>query len=210
MGFLAADRFQDPLSEGADLVFGSTHKTFPGPQGGIIFSDQDDVMERVTGALVPSLVTNHHPVRMPGVAVALLEMQAFGAAYMDAVRENAQALGEALTREGVPCVCVDGRYSESHCVLARVDNFGARDEVAVRLEHAGIITTSALLPAPHGTEGIRMGVQEMTRLGASTSTMAEVAHLFADAVVARRPTEAIASDASSIRESLGSIRFTFP
>jgi len=210
MGFLAANRFQDPLREGADLVFGSTHKTFPGPQGGIIFSERDDVMESVTGALVPSLVTNHHPVRMPGLAVALLEMQAFGATYMDAVRENAQALGEMLTRAGVPCVCVDGRYSESHCILARVDAFGARDIVAARLEEAGIITTSALLPESLGTEGIRMGVQEMTRLGATTSTMGQVAHLFADAVASRRPSEAIASEAAAIRGSLGSIRFVFP
>lgn len=208
MGFLATDRFQDPLGEGADLVFGSTHKTFPGPQGGIIFSDRDDVMGLVTGALVPALVTNHHAFRMPGMAVALLEMQAFGASYMDAVRVNSQALGEALAGEGVPCVSVDGRYSESHCVLARVASFGAAEEAAVRLEESGIITTSALLPTAQGTEGIRMGVQEMTRLGADSTTMTRVAHLFADAVGSRRASEAIASDVASLMESLGPIRFS--
>jgi len=208
MGFLAADRFQDPLGDGADLVFGSTHKTFPGPQGGIIFSNQDDLMELVTGALVPALVTNHHPFRMPGMAVALLEMQAFGSAYMDAVRVNAQALGEALTREGVPCVSVEGRYSESHCVLARVAGFGTAEEAAVRLEASGIITTSSLLPAVQGTEGIRMGVQELTRLGADSSTMTLVARLFADAVGSRRASQTIASDSASLMESLGPIQFS--
>ena len=82
--------------------------------------------------------------------------------------------------------------------------------MAARLEEAGIITTSALLPESLGTEGIRMGVQEMTRLGATTSTMGQVAHLFADAVASRRPSEAIASEAAAIRGSLGSIRFVFP
>lgn len=33
LGLLAGQQFQDPLREGADLLFGSTHKTFPGPQG---------------------------------------------------------------------------------------------------------------------------------------------------------------------------------
>ncbi len=36
LGLIAGGQFQDPLSEGADVVTGSTHKTFPGPQGGII------------------------------------------------------------------------------------------------------------------------------------------------------------------------------
>lgn len=60
MGFLAAGRFQDPLREGADLVIGSTHKTLPGPQGGIIFSNRSDLMDAVSQATYPALVTNHH------------------------------------------------------------------------------------------------------------------------------------------------------
>ena len=208
MGFLAAQRFQDPLGEGADLVFGSTHKTFPGPQGGIIFSNRDDLMARVTGALVPALVTNHHPFRMPGMAVALLEMQAFGAAYADAVRANAQALGDALAQQGVPAVVVDGRYSQSHCLLAKVAGFGSGAEVAGRLESAGIITTSALLPDVQGTEGIRIGVQELTRLGAVPATMAEVGRLIAEAAAARRPLAAIAADAAALMATLGPIGYT--
>ena len=64
MGFLAAGRFQDPLREGADLVFGSTHKTLPGPQGGIIFSNRSDLMDAVSQATYPALVTNHHTCRI--------------------------------------------------------------------------------------------------------------------------------------------------
>ncbi len=208
MGFLAARRFQDPLGDGADIVFGSTHKTFPGPQGGIIYSNRDDLMDRVTGSLVPALVTNHHPFRMPGMAIALLEMQANGAAYMDAVRANAQALGEALAIHGVPSVLVDGRYSESHCLLARVAPFGRGADVAARLEDAGIITTSAFLPAAQGSEGIRLGVQELTRLGADPETMAEVARLFADAAASRRAPTAIAADAAALATSLGPVRYS--
>jgi glycine hydroxymethyltransferase len=207
MGFLAAHKFQDPLAEGADLVFGSTHKTFPGPQGGIIFGDREDLIERVTAALVPALVTNHHPFRIPGMVVALLEMSAFGDAYMDAIQANAVALGEALEQAGVPCVSVDGRFSESHCLLARVAAFGTGAEVALRLEAAGIITTSAHLPPALGTEGVRIGVQEMTRRGADESTMVDIARLFADAVARRRSTPEIAADAGDLALSLRAIHF---
>jgi glycine hydroxymethyltransferase len=127
---------------------------------------------------------------------------------MDAVRTNAQALGEALVQRGVPCVSVDGRFSESHCLLARVAAFGAGAEVASRLEEAGMITTSALLPAALGSEGIRIGVQEITRRGADQATMAQIARLFADAVTGGRPLSEIASDAGALAASLGSIRFS--
>jgi glycine hydroxymethyltransferase len=208
MGFLAAGRFQFPLAEGADLVFGSTHKTFPGPQGGIVFSNREDLMKQVSGALVPGLVTNHHPFRIPGMIVALLEMKAFGTAYMDEVRTNSQELGEALSREGIPCVEVGGRYSESHCLLLRVAEYGSGNEIAARLEDAGIITTSTQLPAAQGGEGVRVGVQELTRRGADVETMSLVARLLADAVLTRRPAAQIADQAAAVTAALGPLRYT--
>ncbi len=208
MGFLAAGQFQSPLDEGADLVCGSTHKTFPGPQGGIIFSRREDVMERVTPSLVPALVTNHHPARMPAMAVALLEMQAIGVEYMATVRSNAQSLGEALVREGIPCVEVDGRYSQSHCLLARVADFGSGAEVAASLEAGGIITTDTVLPPEQGTQGIRLGLQEITRRGADASTMARIARLFADVVLRRQPSSAVAAASAGVARSLVGLRFT--
>jgi len=39
LGLIAGNRFQNPLEDGVPLLFGSTHKTFPGPQGGIILSN---------------------------------------------------------------------------------------------------------------------------------------------------------------------------
>ena len=42
LGLIAGGEFQDPLREGADVMTGSSHKTFPGPQGGFVLSDSDD------------------------------------------------------------------------------------------------------------------------------------------------------------------------
>ena len=42
MGLVAGGQFQDPLREGADVMTGSSHKTFPGPQGGFVLSDSED------------------------------------------------------------------------------------------------------------------------------------------------------------------------
>ena len=42
LGLIAGGQFQDPLREGADFITSSTHKTFPGPQGGVIMGNQNN------------------------------------------------------------------------------------------------------------------------------------------------------------------------
>jgi glycine hydroxymethyltransferase len=208
LGLIAAGRFQDPLTEGADVVFGSTHKTFFGPQGGIIYSHRSDLMDRISAALYPGLVTNHHPFRLPALGVALAEMIACGAAYADQVIANSQALGEALSSAGIPCVSADGRYSRSHTLLLRVAEYGDANTVARRLEDASIVTGEAFLPAELGSEGIRMGTQEMTRRGLTEVEIPRVAQLIADAVRAARSADAIAHEVAELVRSLGPLRFT--
>ncbi len=210
MGFLAAGRFQDPLAEGADIVFGSTHKTFPGPQGGIIYSNDDGLMDRVTEALVPGLITNHHPGRMPAMALALAEMATWGAAYMDQVVANARALGRGLTNLGIPVIEVDGRPTDSHTLLVKLAGIAPGESTALRLEEAGIITTHATLPDEHGREGLRLGTQEVTRLGATEATMAAAAGLIADVILRRREPAQVAADVAALAATLGPVGYTWP
>lgn len=209
MGFIASCRFQDPLSEGADIVFGSTHKTFPGPQGGIIFTNRQDLIEPVSEAVYPAFVTNHHAFRMPALAMVLLEMKAFGPAYMDQIIANAQSLGSELGKLGLECVQVDGRYSQSHTVLLKVEKIGDREDLAKRLESADIITTACILPKEQGTQGIRLGVQELTRRGAEEPEMKEAARLIARTLLQEQPAADIAKDVHSLTATLGSIHYTW-
>lgn len=213
MGLLAAGRFQDPLREGADVVFGSTHKTLPGPQGGIIFTNRGDLMDAIAEATYPALVTNHHPFRIPALSTALLEMREFGAAYADQIITNAQALGNALEAEGVPCVRAGGetgtRHTESHTLLACTGRFAAGAPAAERLEECGIIVTAAHLPDFWGREGVRIGVQEITHRGARQEHMAPIAHWIAQAVSGARPPVAIAQETAAFAAGLGPVRFTW-
>ncbi|HRU81807.1 MAG TPA: beta-eliminating lyase-related protein, partial [Candidatus Methanomethylicus sp.] len=79
LGLIAGGTFQDPLREGAELVTGSTHKTFFGPQGGIILSKGRFASEIDNAAW--QLVNNHHVHRVAGLSVALAEFLAFGKEY---------------------------------------------------------------------------------------------------------------------------------
>jgi glycine hydroxymethyltransferase len=209
LGLIAGGEFQDPLREGADLVFSSTHKTFPGPQGGIIFTNREALIHPVSEAIYPALVTNHHSFRMPALAAALLEMQVHGKDYAKQVIENAQALGSALSDEEIPCVCVDGRYSQSHTVLVKSQSFGPNQALARRLEDANIICTASGLPESQGGAALRLGVQELTHHGAGPADMKHVAGCIADVLHERLDLESVRHKVANFSSRLGSIYYTF-
>jgi glycine hydroxymethyltransferase len=184
MGLIACGEFQSPLTEGAQIVFGSTHKTLPGPQGGIIFGNDREIMDAVATAVYPGAVTNHHLMRGPALALALLEMRAHPE-YARQVIANARALGGALAAAGAKVIAADRGCTASHTVLIAVPELGTGYEVSCLLEQADIITSHAGLPAALGKEGVRFGTAEVTRLGATEAHMQAAAPIIADVLVGR-------------------------
>lgn len=186
MGLLAGGVFQQPLEEGADVVYGSTHKTLPGPQGGVIYSNRADLMDQIAKALYPPLVTNHHSFRIPALALTFEEMIQHGAAYARQIVANAQALGHALAEHGLPPLSVDGVYSTSHTLLIPTNGDGAAAE---KLEESGVICGGFKLPDAVGGKGLRIGTQEVTRMGAIEADMPRIAELMAAAYRTDSPRE---------------------
>jgi glycine hydroxymethyltransferase len=209
MGLIAAGRFQQPLADGADLVFGSTHKTLPGPQGGLILTNDSTLIEAVTTAVYPALVTNHHLFRLPALGLALLEMQHWGAAYAEATVANAQRLGAELAQRSLLVVGARNGYTRSHTLLVGTDGHGGAETGAL-LERAGIIVTAARLPAALGRVGIRLGTQEITRLGAQEADMPALADLLAAAIMQHASPEELAPRVAAwVAERLGDCGYTW-
>src|SRR6185369_4141789 len=83
LGLIAGGQFQDPLREGATWVTGSTHKTFPGPQRGVILAnleDPDDIKKYWQPAdrgVFPGSSSNHHLNTLPTLIVATREMKLY-------------------------------------------------------------------------------------------------------------------------------------
>ena len=209
-GLIAGGRFQDPLKEGAHIVFGSSHKTLPGPQGGLIFSNNANWMDAVSEAVYPALVTNHHPFRLPGLGIALLEMKKWGSAYADQIVANSQNLAAEIQSKGVEVVLSrDGRFTESHTILIKAHRFGSAREVSERLEQANIIANGCLLPEQLGSEGIRIGVQEITRLGAKRGDMAPLSSFIVDCITETRPASDVARDVEAFSKDFRTVHFTW-
>jgi glycine hydroxymethyltransferase len=142
LGLIAGEQFQDPLREGVDVMTGSTHKTFPGPQGGIIFSTRA-LADAIDEAVFPGTVSNHHLHHVAGLAVTLVEMLEFGKTYAQQTVKNAKTLGAALYNTGFNVLCPEKEFTESHQIVLDVGRASAK---AVALEEANIITNKNLLP----------------------------------------------------------------
>jgi len=190
LGLIAGGQFQDPLREGATYLTASTHKTFPGPQRGVILADLEGEEEQtywppVDRGVFPGSSSNHHLHTLPALVVAAREMQAHGRAYAAQTVANAQALGRALDEQGIPAQARAFGYTKSHQIAVDVSAFGGGVEVARRLEQSDIIVNYNMLPGdrdPRNPSGLRVGAQEMTRFGMGEAEMGQVAEFTAAAI----------------------------
>jgi glycine hydroxymethyltransferase len=187
LGLIAGGHFQDPLKEGADLLVGSTHKTFPGPQGGIILC-KNDIADAVDEAVFPGVVSNHHLHHLAALGIATAEMLEFGQDYANQTIKNAQKLAETLYELGFKVLCEDQGFTKSHQVVMDVSNIKHASLLAKTLERNNIILNKNLLPwddvnRTDDPSGIRMGTQEITRRGMKESEMVEVAEYIKNVVM---------------------------
>jgi len=167
--------FQSPLEEGANLITGSTHKTFFGPQRGLIAgnfpkgSPLRKLWVDIKGRAFPGSTSNHHLGTLLGLLMAAFEMNEYKDDFQHNVRSNAKAFARALKDKGIPVEGdeADG-FTETHQVLIRTKQYGNGMDIARRLEDNNIVTNYQALPDDETflePSGIRMGVQEMTRFG---------------------------------------------
>lgn len=209
LGLIAGKTFQDPLREGAEIVTGSTHKTFFGPQGGIILCKGKYAKEIDNAAW--QLVNNHHVHRVAGLSVALAEFLAFGKEYAAQVVKNARRLAEELYNMGVPVLGEKNGFTRSHQVIFRGNNNNG-DATAKRLEEANIITTKTPLPTDKTEDecsGVRLGTQEVTRLGMGEEEMVEIAKLVKRVAVDRESPAAVREEVKELMSQFTTVKYSF-
>jgi glycine hydroxymethyltransferase len=199
LGLIAGGQFQDPLREGATYLTGSTHKTFPGPQRGVILAnlegtDAETYWGPADRGVFPGSSSNHHLHSLAGLLVATREMKRFGGVYATQVVHNAQALGRALSDRGIEVEAKDFGFTKSHQIAVNVAAHGGGVEVAKRLESQDVIVNYNMLPGdqdPRNPSGLRIGVQEMTRFAMKETEMGELAALIADAIRGKAVKDAV-------------------
>ncbi|MBW1720782.1 MAG: glycine cleavage system aminomethyltransferase GcvT [Deltaproteobacteria bacterium] len=197
---LVGPHFQEPFREGADIVTGSTHKTFFGTQRGVVGGDFEEntpgfeLWEAIERRAFPGMVSNHHLGSLLGLLLATIEMNTFKDEYQAQVIRNAKAFARGLKEAGLQ---VEGDpkcgYTETHQVILNV-GYGKGPGVARILEMNNIIVNYQATPFDESftaSSALRMGVSEMTRFGMKEKDFEALAHLLAEAVRGKNVKEEI-------------------
>jgi aminomethyltransferase len=189
---LIGPHFQEPFKDGADLVTGSTHKTYFGSQRGVVggrfeFTEERwELWQALRRRTFPGSVSNHHLGTLLGLLMASYEMNHFKDQYQPQVVANAKAFARALKAAGLD-VAGDPEigYTETHQVIVNVE-YAKGPEFATRLEKNNVITNFQAGPEEEGftaSGALRLGVSEMTRFGMDEDCFADLAGLMADAIL---------------------------
>jgi len=210
--------FQEPLEEGADLITSSTHKTFQGPQGGLIIGNYklpNEDWERIDRAVFPGMLSNTHIFRFPSLAITALEMNKFGQVYADQVVKNAKAFGRALFNRGFKALCPHKGFTESHQVIVNVKEHGGGEFVARQMAKCNVICNKMALPtdspqdATQNPSAIRLGVQELTRWGMKEEEMQHVAEFYKRVIIDREPVDYVRRDVIAYKQKFNKILYCF-
>lgn len=160
MGLIAGKQFQPDVMEYCDVLYGSTHKTFFGPQGGIVLTNNRQIMEGVRKNLIWRTMDNYHISRVAALGVALEEMKKYGSEYARKVVSNTKELAASMDSSGLP-VRHAPWYSESHQTL--IDENGLKSMGMTFLQFSRKLEENGMVVDREG----RIGSAEVTRMGIS-------------------------------------------
>ncbi|MBE5767450.1 MAG: serine hydroxymethyltransferase [Clostridiales bacterium] len=182
-GLVAAGEHSNPV-EYADIVTTTTHKTLRGPRGGMILCKKE-YAKAIDKAIFPG--TQGGPLMHIIAAKAVCFQEALQpefAAYQKAIKENAKALAEGLTKRGLRLV---SGGTDNHLMLIDLTGTGVTGkELEKLLGMANITVNKNTIPketlSPMVTSGIRVGTPAVTSRGMGVAEMDVIADCIAEIV----------------------------
>ena len=219
LGLIAGGEFQDPLREGADFITSSTHKTFPGPQGGVIMGSPtspalEKAVKKIQFAIFPLSASNTHLGRLPALGIAALEMKLFGAELARQTVKNAQTAGQYLYENDIKVLAEKKGFTKSHQIAVDIRSFGGGKKIAQDLEDANIILNKNLLPyddqsSKEDPSGLRIGFQDLTRRGFREGDIKHLCDLMLDVIKGKRKPAHVKEDVLSLKKGFNQVKYGF-
>jgi glycine hydroxymethyltransferase len=198
LGLIAGKTFQEPLREGASVLYGSTHKSFFGPQGGILMADRQHG-EAVKKLVHPMFVDNAHWNRIAALTLALAEIKVFGKEYARQVVRNAQTLAKALLEYGFPVKGADYGFTKSHQVWLDYGGYKQGKAIAQKLEKGNIIADC----------GVRLGTCEVTRRGMKEGEMEKIAEFLKRLLIEKERAETVKREVIKFVDEFQQVKYCF-
>ncbi|MBE6154226.1 MAG: serine hydroxymethyltransferase [Firmicutes bacterium] len=184
-GLVAAGLHQNPVDY-ADVVSSTTHKTLRGPRGGVILTNNEEIITKINKTIFPGIQGG------PLMHVIVAKAQCFYEALQPEFKEyslqvikNAKALSNSLKEEGFKIISGD---TDNHLMLVDVKSLlgiTGKEAEAV-LDRIHITVNKNTIPneteSPFKTSGIRLGSPAMTTRGLKEEEFIEIGHIIAKAL----------------------------
>ena len=167
----------------ADVVTTTTHKTLRGPRGGLILTNNEEIIEKINKTIFPGIQGG------PLMHVIGAKAQCFYEAlqpefkiYQENVLKNAKVLSNTLKNNGLKII-TDG--TDNHLLLVDVSSIGITGKEAEELlDSINITVNKNTIPydkeKPTITSGIRLGTPAMTTRGFTEQDFIEVANIITE------------------------------
>ena len=177
-GLVAAGLHPSPVPY-ADEVTTTTHKTLPGPRGGMILC-KEELAKKIDSAIFPGSQGGPLMHIIAAKAVALGEaLKPEFKDYQGRIVKNAQALAASLTASGFDLV---SGGTDNHLMLVDLRKAGITGkELEKRLDEVHITVNKNAIPndpeKPFVTSGIRVGTPAVTTRGMGEADMKVIGQL---------------------------------
>ena len=177
-GLVAGGVHQNPCDY-ADVVTTTTHKTLRGPRGGLILTNNEQLIKKINSAIFPYYQGGPLEHIIAGKAICFKEaLQDDFKAYAKLVIDNTKACKDELRRLNAITSDTDNHLF----LLDTLNTYNLTGLVAQeKLEEIKITTNKNMLPndtlSPKETSGLRIGFAAITTRGCTIDQAKEIARL---------------------------------
>ena len=166
-GLVATHLHPSPIGI-ADVVTSTTHKTLRGPRGGLILTNNEEIIKKINKTIFPGIQGGPLMHVIGAKAECFYEaLQPDFIDYQKQVLSNMQSLATTLKEEGFRIV---SGGTDNHLILVDVQSIGLTGKEAEEfLDLINITVNKNTIPydklSPNITSGIRLGSPAMTTRG---------------------------------------------
>ena len=184
-GLVAAGLHENPVFY-ADVVTSTTHKTLRGPRGGLILTNNEEIIKKINKTIFPGIQGG------PLMHVIAAKAQCFYEAlqpefktYQEQVIKNAKVLADTLESEGFRVVSggTDNHLMlvdvKSSCGITGADAEDTLDQIHITVNKNTIPNETE---SPLKTSGIRLGTPAMTTRGFREHEFVRIGHIITKAL----------------------------
>ncbi len=177
MGLIMGGQYQSPLKEGADIIVGNSHKTFPGPHKAIIAFKNKNYGKRVMSVINNCLISTVQTSNLIALAITVLEMEKFGKSYAKQIMLNSQKLAKEIESKGYDLIrSSNNSYTYNHQIHISFKNI-KDSKTLMDSFYKNNISINVIKPGQPNSF-IRLGTQEITRRGMKEKDMIKIAEFF--------------------------------